>query len=74
MGDRDALPISALWACVLKEEEVYLNPYDSFADAEQHIGRFIADVYNAKRLHYSLGYLPLAVFEAAHAASCRDGD
>ena len=51
----------------LKEEEVYLNHYDSFADAEQHIGRFIADVYNAKRLHSSLGYLPPAEFEARYA-------
>jgi transposase InsO family protein len=51
----------------LKEEEVYLNQYDSFADAEMHIGRFIADVYNAKRLHSSLGYLPPAEFEAVYA-------
>lgn len=51
----------------LKEEEVYLNQYDSFSDAEQHIGRFIADVYNAKRLHSSLGYLPPAEFEAVYA-------
>jgi transposase InsO family protein len=50
----------------LKEEEVYLNQYDSFADAETHIGRFIADVYNAKRLHSSLGYRPPAEFEALY--------
>lgn len=51
----------------LKEEEVYLNQYDSFADAETNIGHFIADVYNVKRLHSSLGYLPPAEYEAAHA-------
>ena len=50
----------------LKEEEVYLNQYDSFADAEANIGRFIVDVYNAKRLHSSLGYLPPAEFEAIY--------
>jgi transposase InsO family protein len=50
----------------LKEEEVYLNQYDSFADAETHIGRFIVDVYNAKRLHSSLGYRPPAEFEALY--------
>lgn len=51
----------------LKEEEVYLNQYDSFVDAEANIGRFIADVYNAKRLHSSLGYLPPAEFEVLYA-------
>jgi transposase InsO family protein len=53
----------------LKHEEVYLNQYDSFAEAETNIGRFIDDVYNAKRLHSSLGYLPPAEFEARYAAS-----
>lgn len=53
----------------LKHEEVYLNQYDSFADAETNIGRFIDDVYNVRRLHSSLGYLPPAEFEAVYAAS-----
>lgn len=53
----------------LKHEEVYLNQYDSFADAETHIGRFIDDVYNARRLHSSLGYLPPAEFEARYAVA-----
>lgn len=56
----------------LKHEEVYLNQYDSFTDAETNIGRFIDDVYNAKRLHSSLGYRPPAEFEAAYAASQRE--
>ncbi len=58
----------------LKHEEVYLNQYDSFAEAETNIGHFIEDVYNAKRLHSSLGYRPPAEFEAAYAASRREGD
>lgn len=58
----------------LKHEEVYLNQYDSFADAEANIGHFIDDVYNARRLHSSLGYLPPAEFEALYATSRHDGD
>jgi putative transposase len=49
----------------LKHEEVYLKEYQTLADAEAHLGQFIEDVYNTKRLHSSLGYLPPAEFEAA---------
>lgn len=47
----------------LKREEVYLNNYQTFHDAEENLGRFIGDVYNAKRLHSSLGYVPPIEFE-----------
>jgi transposase InsO family protein len=53
----------------LKHEEVYLNQYDSLADATAQIGAFIDEVYNHRRLHSSLGYQPPAEFEALHAAS-----
>ena len=49
----------------LKHEEVYLKEYQTLADAETNLGQFIEDVYNIKRLHSSLGYLPPAEFEAA---------
>lgn len=52
----------------LKREEVYLNHYQTYQEAEANVDRFIADVYNAKRLHSSLGYLPPIEFEAIQAA------
>ncbi len=51
----------------LKREEVRLNSYQTFEEARSNIGHFIKDVYNQKRLHSSLGYLPPAEFEAAEA-------
>jgi putative transposase len=47
----------------LKYEEVYRNEYLDFADARRCIGKFIERVYNEKRLHSALGYLPPAEFE-----------
>jgi transposase InsO family protein len=47
----------------LKYEEVYRTEYRDFRDAQQQIGRFIESVYNQKRLHSALGYLPPAEFE-----------
>ncbi len=50
----------------LKQEEVYLKEYESFADAEANLAGFIEQVSNTKRLHSSLGYLPPAEFEATY--------
>jgi len=55
----------------LKREEVHLNHYQTFQDAEVNLGRFIDDVYNAKRLHSSLGYRPPIEAEATYLATVR---
>jgi putative transposase len=47
----------------LKQEEVYRNEYRDFQDAHGSIGEFLERVYNQKRLHSALGYLPPAEFE-----------
>ena len=48
----------------LKKEEVYLGQYHNFEEARTSLGAFLGDVYNVKRLHSSLGYLPPTEFEA----------
>ncbi len=47
----------------LKYEEVYLSDYDTLAEARTSIKHFLEEVYNRKRLHSSLGYVPPAEFE-----------
>lgn len=48
----------------LKQEEVYRNEYRDFHDARSSIGEFLELVYNQKRLHSALGYVPPAEFES----------
>ncbi len=48
----------------LKKEEVYLGQYQNLEEARASLGAFLGDVYNVKRLHSSLGYLPPTEFEA----------
>ncbi len=49
----------------LKYEEIYLNDYETLAEVLASVQHFIEDVYNRKRLHSAIGYLPPAEFEAS---------
>lgn len=49
----------------LKQEEVYRSEYRDLEEARASIGRFLEKVYNQKRLHSALGYVPPAEFEKA---------
>jgi len=48
----------------LKYEEVHRNEYRDLSEARASIRQFLEKVYNRKRLHSALGYLPPAEFEA----------
>ena len=48
----------------LKYEEVYRNEYRDLAEVRTSIREFLEKIYNQKRLHSALGYLPPAEFEA----------
>jgi len=47
-----------------KYEELYLNEYETVDDVAKRVPYFLEQVYNAKRLHSSLGYIPPNEFEA----------
>jgi transposase InsO family protein len=48
----------------LKREDIYASTYRDLEDLRVHIEEFIEQVYNEKRLHSALSYLPPARFEA----------
>jgi transposase InsO family protein len=48
----------------LKAEEVYMKEYRTFDEAYVNLKEFIEEVYNSKRLHSSIGYVPPNEFEA----------
>lgn len=47
----------------LKYDEVYLWNYESWNDVIERLPNFIEEVYNKKRLHSGIGYLPPEEFE-----------
>jgi transposase InsO family protein len=48
----------------LKYEEVHLCNYETYQDVVERLPFFIEEVYNRKRLHSSIGYVPPVEFEA----------
>jgi putative transposase len=55
----------------LKVEEVYLREYRTYQDVLASVPRFIEAVYNAKRMHSSLGYQSPDEFEASQNGKFR---
>ena len=53
----------------LKYEEVHLADYETYEDLVQRIPHFIEEVYNSKRLHSALGYLPPTEYEMANQST-----
>ena len=47
----------------LKYEEVHRDEYRDLAEARSSIREFLEMIYNRKRLHSALGYVPPAEFE-----------
>jgi len=47
----------------IKTEEVYLWEYRTLEDVQRRLPYFIESVYNQKRLHASLGYVPPSEYE-----------
>ena len=58
----------------LKYEEVHLANYETYDDVIQRIPHFIEEVYNSKRLHSALGYLPPKEYEMTIQSTTKTAD
>ena len=56
----------------LKQEEVWLQEYESYQQVEQNLKEWVEEIYDKLRLHSSLGYPPPAEYEEAWLAGHRN--
>jgi len=56
----------------LKYEEIHRNEYRDLNEARDNIGDFLEKIYNQRRLHSALGYVPPAEFESNLAQNQKD--
>ncbi len=58
----------------LKVEEVYMFEYETYTEVLERIPYFIEEVYNRKRLHSSLGYMPPEEFENINNKNMKENE
>jgi len=60
------------WMKTFKVEEVYMNEYETFEQAYKDIKNFIEEVYNKKRLHSAIGYVPPQEYEQKQLITAKE--
>jgi transposase InsO family protein len=58
----------------LKYDEIYMGHYETYLDVIEKLPHFIEEVYNKKRLHSSIGYLPPEEFEEKIKLGYKNGN
>jgi len=58
----------------LKVEEIYMFEYETYREVLERIPYFIEEVYNRKRLHSSLGYMPPEEFENINNKNMKENE
>jgi len=58
----------------LKVEEIYMFDYETYGEVLNRIPYFIKEVYNRKRLHSSLGYMPPEEFENINSGNMKGNE